>query len=205
MNKNTVFIVGLSAIVIVGTLFFVGKILNRQPSSDSAVSILNLTSQSEWKTYRNATYHYSIKYPQTGYVGQAQEEEGGDIEKSRDIVIGDGGKGVVEIAAWSAAATSTDLRSLAMASHQKEDNKNSNFPSKKVGVLEEIVFANQMAFSYVVTGSMDGYGGSSDRYLFLENKGVKFMIYYSLDVVGPQEIANTFGFTNGSTTVSIQN
>lgn len=220
MSKRNILIpVIIVVIVVAGVYFVVWKTVANQPSSTTPVSV----SQSEWKMYENTAYHYSVKYPQTWYAGQVLEEDRKTVEKSRMVELSSarqGGKGYVGITTWNPSefngtdqtsvefrqSMSIDLKSFAEAARQKKiSEKNDILPDKKVGELQDVVFADQKAFSYIVTGSYDKYGSDNANYLFLENKGIKFMIYHSLDAGLPKEIANTFEFTNSSTTVPIGN
>lgn len=89
------------------------------------------------------------------------------------------------------------MKSFAEATRQKEiDNKNPNFPNKDVGELHELMFAGHKAFLCVVLGSMDGYGNDSGSYIFLENDGVKFSIYYPFNDKLSESILNTFEFVD---------
>jgi len=225
MNKKSIFITGFTIVtVIVGIYFLGGKTANNQPPSNLFSTTPVSVSQSEWKTYENTAYHYSVKYPKTWLVSQVLEEDRKTVEKSRmvelssdllPVVTG----GYVGITTWDPAefsgsdqasvefrqSMSVDLKSFAEATHQKEiSERNDILPNKKVGELMEVVFAGQKAFSYIVTGSYDKYGGNSANYVFLENKGVKFMIYYSLNASLSQEIADTFELANNSTNKSTQ-
>lgn len=214
MSKRYAFvIVGIvTAAVVMGAYFLAWKTEKGQSSSTIPIS----TSQSDWKTYENTAYHYNIKYPKTWYVGQVLEEDRKTVEQSRMVELASSfpsekRNGYVGITTWDPAefngsdqagiefrqSISVDLKSFAEAIRQRKISEtNDILPNKKVSELREVVFAGQKAFSYIVTGSYDKYGGNSAGYLFLGNKGIKFMVYYSLDVSLPQEIANTFKFTD---------
>lgn len=215
MGNNNIFTIGIAIIAIVATVgFFVWTKTNNQSSSVNPMSI----SQSGWKVYENTAYHYSMKYPQSWNLGQVQEEERGGVEVSREMIVFlPGGKGVVGVTTWDPSVfkitdqasaelhktITVDLRLFAEAARQKElSDKNPNFPNKEVSDLQETLFADQKTFSYAVTNSTDSYGSSNDRYLFLEKNSIKYEVYYSLDFNLPQEIADTFEFTNSSTTTS---
>lgn len=224
MNQKNGLAVSLLAIVAVTGIYFLAEKTISNPQFNGSASSTSVSiSQSEWKTYENTAYHYSVKYPQSWHVGQVLEEDRKTVEESRMVEIfssSPGGKGYIGITTWNPSeftgtdqasaefrqSITVDLRSFAEAARQKEmGDKGHILPDKKVGELQEVVFANQKAFSYVVTGSYNKYGGDSADYLFLENKDIKFMIYYSLNNSLPQEIADTFEFTNGSTTAPTGN
>lgn len=215
MKRKNIFTIGtMVAAIVVSVYFLIEKRTSNQSPNNSASATPVSVSPIEWKVYENTAYHYSIKYPQTWFVGQVQEEERGAVENSVEVEITpnlSGEKGYVRIVArnpFQITATdqasvkyrqsiSVDLKSFAEAARQKEiADKGHVLPSKRVGELQELVFANQKAFSYVVTGSYDKYGGDRAQYMFLENKGVKFMVYYSLGTSLSLEVAKTFKFTN---------
>lgn len=174
-------------------------------------AIISATSSvAQWETYKNTSNHYKIKYPQDGGVQQVEEEERGFLEESMRIIVHGPDSATVGITAWNLPrfraidesdaefirTLSLDIKSFAEIARQKEiGDKNPNFPNKKVGELQEIEFANQKAFLYTVTGSMDGYGHSDDNYLFLENNHIKYAIYYSADyrvATSSRSIVDTF-------------
>lgn len=205
-------IVSVITIVAVTVYFFLyGKTLsNQSPVSPTSVHS-DIASQTSWDTYANTAYRYSIKYPQTWHVGQVYEEDRAPVEKSQSIIIERyGGNGYVGITAWDPSmldnasdagsvafrkTLTVPLQSFSEAARQKEISDQGHvLPNRNVSDLQQIIFAGQKAFSYTVTGSYNGHGGTSANYVFLENNGIKYMIYYSLDVGLAQEIASTFAW-----------
>ena len=215
MNKKSVLATSLIAIAIVVGWFFLKENSTRsQVFTNPTATTSTAGSQSNWEVYKNTAYRYSIEYPQTWHVWQVLEEEKEIVEKSRMVEISSnipGEKGYVGITTWDPSkfngtdsasiafrqSMTVDLPSFAEVMRQKEiSDRSHSLPGKKVGDLRQTVFAGQKAFSYIVTGSYDKYGGTSATYVFLENKGIKYMVYYSLNDGLPQEIADTFKFTN---------
>lgn len=203
MVKNTLFWILMGIVVVIG-----GYLLLH-------ISDIKTKETSLWTTYENTAYHYSIKYPQIWNVRQTLEEDRETVERSRMIELSSNspsvGNGYVGITAWDPSkfdgldqasvefhkSLLVNLQSFAETARQKEiKDKSHILPDKKVGELQEVVFASKKAFSYTVTGSFDKYGGDGAKYIFVENKGIKFMIFYSLSARPPKEIASTFEFTN---------
>ena len=204
MKKQNIVILGV--IVAVISMYF---LLNR---GEGLQSLKNppliehpLASQSEWKTYENTAYHFTVKYPQTGFVRKASEADPTHDEKSTGIEIytPDGHRVSIKtfdpnrgLGSEKEQIITSGVKFFAETAHQKEiSDKNQNFPNKKVGGLKEIIFVNKKAFSYVVVGSSDGYGSDDNNYIFLEHGDIIFTISYPTNDKLPQTIAETFEFT----------
>ena len=153
MNKKNILVASIVIIVIVASVYFwAWKAPNNPPSSTIPVSV----SQSEWKTYTNTKYGYILQYPRSVYVQPRLEEERLPLEESFSIEMGMPG-GIppvgITITIWEPytpkpmdSATiehnrivNLDLKSFAETLRQQEiDNKNPNFPNKKVGGLKKL-------------------------------------------------------------------
>lgn len=166
--------------------------------------------KTDWKVYENILYKYRVKYPKIVEVQKTQEEERASNEESFEVdffIPGD--RGTIHIMIWKAydfpvsdkegvernRLAGLDPKSFSEALRQKEiDDKNPYFPNKKVGLLQEITFAGEKAYSYVVTGSADAFGDSDDTYILVEHRGVKLEIFYPHQDKFFSEILNTFEF-----------
>lgn len=149
-SKNTSYWVLAGIVVVIGGYLLL-YISNTRTKETSA-----------WTTYENTAYHYKIKYPPTWDVGQALEEDREIVERSRMIEIFSNspsvGNGYVGITTWDPSefdgldqasiefhkSLLVDLQSFAETARQKEINDKSHvLPDKKVGELQEAVFASK--------------------------------------------------------------
>lgn len=212
MNKRNALVAGIVAVAIVGIYFLSESMKSNQQPNGNASSTPVSVSQSDWKTYTNTKYGYVLQYPQNVYVQPRLEEERLPAEESSSIEMGVSGGvpavGIV-ITAWRSytykpldkAATefnrivSLDLKSFSETLRQQEvDNKNSNFPNKKVGPLEEINFSGQKAYAVTISGYMDGHGSDTFRRIYLDDGNYKLVLQYSLKGDLSRQIINTFKF-----------
>ena len=205
MKKQNIIVLGI-IVVIFGAYFLLNREGGLQSVKNPSLTEAPLTSSPEWKTYENTAYHFKVKYPQNGLAGKVSEADPTPDEKSPEIEINiPGGRQHVRIktsdpnrglGAEEKQATIPEIKSFAETARQKEiSNKNQNFPNKKVEELKETVFMNKKAFSYVVTGSSDGYGNDDNNYIFLEHRGIIFTVSYPANDKLSQAIADTLEFT----------
>lgn len=224
MNKKNIFTIGIIVTAMIVSIYFLIEKKTSNQSSNNSASITPVSvSQSEWKTYTNIKYGYALQYPRSVYIQPKQEEERLPVEESFSIEMGVSGGvplvGIV-ITAWKPYTykpldkvatefnriTSLDLKSFSETLRQQEaDDKNSNFPNKKVGVLEEVNFAGQKAYAVTITGYMDGHGSDTFRRIYLDGGSYKLILQFSLRGDLSTQIINTFKFSNSSTTVSTGN
>ena len=170
------------------------------------------TTQVKWKVYANTKYGYTLQYPESVYLQVTQDMDPFSVEGSASIEMGVRGTADVgiQITAWAPYIYQTtdktvlehnrivrlNLRSFAETLRKKfADDKNPNFPNKKIIELEEINFAGQKAYAATVTGYTDGYGSDAFRYVYLDRGNYKLVLQYSLKGDLSKQIIDTFKFT----------
>ncbi len=168
------------------------------------------TAQANWLTYTNTKYSYALQYQKNGIIQPLAEEERLPIEESGAVGISipglAGGIEIIALVPYYGTSTPSnpfnesvkgDLLTFAQVSRQKfVDDKNPNFPNKKIGDLEEITFAGHKAYAATVTGYTDSHGSDTFRYIYVENGNYKFVIQYSLKGNLSKQIIDTFTFLN---------
>lgn len=206
MKKQNIIVFGV-IVVIFSAYFLLNRDVDLQSMKNSSLTEPSLTLSLEWKTYENMVYHFKVKYPQNGLAQKVSETDPTPDEESADIEITiPGGRQHFHIKTYDpkrelvgveeTRATMTDIKSFAETARQKEiSDKNQNFPNKKVGKLKETVFVNEKAFSYIITGSSDGYGNDDSNYIFFEHRGIIFAVSYPTNDQLSQVIADTLEFT----------
>ena len=100
-KKKTLIVITMAILVGIGWYFMMNQTPANHPTTSPVTTTTASASQSDWNTYENTAYRYSIKYPQTWHVGQVYEEDRAPVEKSQSIIIERyGGNGYVGITAW---------------------------------------------------------------------------------------------------------
>lgn len=170
------------------------------------------TTQVKWKVYVNTKYGYTLQYPESVYLQVTQDMDPFSVEESASIEMGVRGTADVgiQITAWAPYTYQTtdktaleynriarlDLKSFSETLRQKEiDDKNPNFPEKRVSALEEISLAGHRAYSVIVSGYTDGRGSDTFKYIYINNGTNNLVIQYSLKGDLSKEIINSFKFT----------
>jgi len=183
--------------------FLYSKMMPTQSLEYTEIPALS-PQMAEWVLYNNSTYKYQTKHPKQVIVQQVHEEERGEIQKSRKVVLFDPlypTGALVEITAQNkftlyGSGQTLNLKEYTELKRQAEiSNKNSNYPNKKVSEVFEIKLSDWTGFSYEVTGSADGYGHADGKYLFLENADTWYIIYYPLNDPLSGAIVSTFTFS----------
>lgn len=189
------------------------------------------TQTSDWKTYTNTQYGYTLNYPEDVLLQPVAEEERLPATESGSIIMGLGGTSGVRVGiyAWVSVPIGVndvknpnyeinkgiiennriiklDLKSFSEALRQRAvDDKNSSLPNKNVGGLEEITFAGRTAYAVTVSGYSGGYGfstGEPFRYIYLDDGNHKFVLQYSLKGDLSKQIIDTFKFISSVTATS---
>ena len=188
-----------------------------QPDAASSKStpVVPVMPISAWPKYINSYYGYSLRIPSGWKAGVEFEEDRTPAEQSTDVAIFGSGlsqPGVVTISARShneLPKSEIDLEVFADTQRGKDiQNDNPNYPSKTFSSLQKTMFAGRPAYTYsFYEGSYDMGGSRSGRYVFVDATSTRFIIYYSLGLEFPQQIANTFAFvaTPSATSSSILN
>ncbi len=207
----TIFII-MIVVIVSASLFVRYQSIALLEQGFKSTGTATTTTQTKWKVYTNTKYGYTLQYPGIVYFQPKQEEERLPVEESSSIEMGvPGGVPLVGIVitAWAPYTYQTtdktaleynritrlDLKSFAETLRQRFlDDKNSNFPNKKIEALEEITFAGNKAYATTVTGYMDGYGSDTFRYIYLDSGNYKFVLQYSLKGDLSKQIIGTFKF-----------
>jgi len=211
--KSKAITIFVAIIIVVGSMALFARYRNTASLKEGVKSVETATTtvQAKWNVYINTKYGYTLQYPQSVYIQPKQEEERLPTEESASIEMGVRGTADVgiQIAAWIPYTYQTtdkialehnriihlDLKSFSEILRQKEaDDKNSNFPKKKVGALEEINFAGQKAYAVTITGYMDGYGSDTFRRIYLDGESYKLVLQFSLKGELSEQIIDTFKF-----------
>lgn len=211
-SKNVVIFIVIIVAIISAALFVRYQNIVLLEQGFRSTGTATTTAQVKWKVYTNTKYGYTLQYPGIVYLQPKQEEERLPVEESSSIEMGvPGGVPLVGIVitAWAPYASQTtdktaleynritrlDLKSFAGALRQKFiDDKNSSFPNKNIGALEEINFAGHKAYTATVTGYMDGYGSDTFRYIYLDGGDSKLVLQFSLKGDLSKQIIDTFKF-----------
>lgn len=212
-SKNILFlaiVIFFTLVVVYGFLRYRNiKLLEQGFNSTGSATT---TQQVRWNTYTNTKYGYTLLFPKGSLLGLVQEAEGVPVEESMMIEIGMPG-GVppvgVQITVWEPYTYQTtdkialehnriarlDLKSFSETLRQKfVDDKNPNFPNKKIGDLEETTFAGHKAYAATVTGYTDSRSSDTFRYIYVENGTYKLVVQYSLKGDLSKQIVDTFKF-----------
>lgn len=206
--QQTYILTVLLFICVGGIALYMYSFLHGSKSVENLTTITATTSVAGdaiiWQKYNNTTYHYSLNYPSSSRVQPIQEMETATATESSAIEISVPG---VQIIIWRKynglepqtiernRIISLDLKSFSDILHQKEvADKNPNFPNKKVEDITETTFAGEKAYTYLVTGSANGYG-DNNYHLFTEHEGIKFEIIYPFDNKISERMLESFRFT----------
>lgn len=172
---------------------------------------ISATEQTKWNTYTNTKYGYTVSYPNIVQL-QANEENIISSPESQKIELNLRGISNVgiEITIWAPYTYQTtdknaleynritrlDLKSFSETLRQKFiDDRNDNFPNKKIGEIEEVIFAGRRAYTATVTGYTDGRGSDTFKYIYTNNGVNNIVIQYSLQGDLSKKIIDTFTFT----------
>lgn len=185
-------------------------VLQYSMEGDLSKQIISTFRFTTWESYVNVKYGYTLEHPREAHLQPVYEEERSSVEESSSVEMGVRG-GVpsvgIRITVWAPYAYQTsdpaaleynritrlDLKSFAGTQIQKFiDEKNPNFPNKKIEALEEITFAENKAYAAIVTGYMDGHGSDTFRYIYLSHNNNKIVIQYSLEGDLSKQIIDTF-------------
>lgn len=208
----------IATLIVVGTVSSLvwqkNNIKNNVPLNVGILPVNSATTSSDdigtWKTYDNTAFYYNLKYPQNSIIAPIQEMETPTTTESSAIEIFTPGSSItgIRIIVWRKYLgnqnyereahnhlISLDLESFAKKLRQNDINdKNPNFLNKKISEVQTLEFAGERAYSFLITGSMDGYGHSSYYRVFTEHNGVKFEIQYPKDEPTSEQVIKTFNF-----------
>jgi hypothetical protein len=162
-----------------------------------------------WLTFTNKKYNYSFHYPQGSSVGSNQfatsEEEAFNVSLSSD-------KTHFHVEAQDPAMYSNSPATMKMMElplkeftqeiwNQNKKDMDSNIQNKEVGQISQTTVGGKAAYQFTLTGSYhDERGGyvleKKYTYLFVENKGLNFIIWLPTDESTTGKILETFQFIN---------
>jgi hypothetical protein len=162
-----------------------------------------------WLTFTNKKYNYSFKHPQGSSVGSNQfatgEEEAFNvslsINKTRFNVEAQ------DPTMYSNSPTTIKTMKLPLKEFaqeiwkQNKEDTNSNIQNKEVGQISQTTVGGKMAYQFTLTGSYYNERGGyvlekKYIYLFVENKGLNFMIWLPAEDPTAGQILGTFKFIN---------
>lgn len=161
-----------------------------------------------WSTYVNKKYGYSFKHPQESGVG-SREQPGGDESELTHVSFG-----LFNVEAqdpellWD-GVDPIILKTMKLPikeftqeiwKQNKEDTNSSN-QYKEVGQISQSTVGGNIAYQFTLTGSFDGMMGGyvlnqKYLYLFVENKGLNYIIWFPPYYNTERAILESFKFTN---------
>ncbi len=162
-----------------------------------------------WSIFTNKKYNYNFKHPQGSSVGSNQfatNEEGAfnvslHSNKTRFNVEAQD----PEISSDRPATIKTmklPLKEFVQEIwKQNKEDANPNIQNKEVGQISQTTVSGKLAYQFTLIGSYhDERGGyvldNKYLYLFVENKGLNFMIWMPVDDSTAGQILGTFKFIN---------
>lgn len=198
----------LSLILLIVTSVLAGYYIE----TNSNPKIPTGTSQEIWVDYINTKYGYALKHPKDVYVQRVSDMDLAIIEESPSVEMGERGTADVgiRITVWEPYAYQAtdkaaleynriarlDLKSFSQTlRNQFEDDKNQNFPNKKISELEEVTFGGHEAHAATVSGYTDGLTGDTFKYIYVNSGANNMVIQYSLKGDLSKQIIDTFKFT----------
>ncbi|MEK7604597.1 MAG: hypothetical protein AAB442_02275 [Patescibacteria group bacterium] len=161
-----------------------------------------------WETYTNTEFHYTFTHPKSVEVWPSAEEErlpvaeSGWIETRSALINVKGATSLVTdedvfISVSVVLNSPHDLKTFAESEYQKQvGDKNPNFPQRHVGSLDEILFAEHIAYTTTITNYPDGHGSDTFRLIYVNNGGTNFVIQYPLIGTIAKQIVDTFKFNS---------
>lgn len=156
-----------------------------------------------WGKYMNTAYNYTLRYPTDTTITSALITSA--VENSAAIVVtGPEPTDYLTVTAWVPQPNGDERgriaallhKSFAQTMRMKEVNTpDPNHSNKKVGELEEFFFAGYRAYAITVTGTADGHGNDTIKYVYLDSGSYKLVLAYPLNDGVIETISKTFKFT----------
>ncbi|MEK7538513.1 MAG: hypothetical protein AAB552_01600 [Patescibacteria group bacterium] len=224
MEKNKKILLGGIIVVVVGAVLFcyssgnqvyVGRAPLSNPGqvpmpSSQVLFIATSTPMSDWKTFVNTEYGYSVLVPQeaniraNGHVLDLQKSpellfsaENGDFEIMADYLIIATAEDTLEKQKQLALL---DLKSYAEYQRNITVKDKNPYLLMKVGVLKKIKFAGLEAYTFAIEGTWVNFGESAyftkpfGVYVFTENlRGQKISIYHTTNSTS-EKMVNSIRF-----------
>lgn len=162
-----------------------------------------VTVDASWKKYTNTAYNYTIQHPTDTTVTTLYDNRA--TENSDAIEVkGPDATDYLTSTIWTPQPNGDERgriaallhKSFAQTMRMKEVNATDpNYPNKKVGELEEFFFAGYRAYAITVTGTTDGHGNDTIKYVYLDSGIYKLVLAYPLNNGVIETISKTFKFT----------
>ncbi len=159
-----------------------------------------------WLTFTNKKYGYSFNHPQISFV---ESNEFTTDENEAFSVYWSGNKTNfnVEVQGYSGDPAAIKVTKLPLKEFVQEiwrENKeyiNPNGVNKEVGQISQTTIGGKVVYQFTLTGEFHTENASYSlskkyRYLFMENNGLKFMVWLPEEDVTAKTILESFKFIN---------
>lgn len=160
------------------------------PNCEFVCPVFNSDNTSDWNVYINSKYNYKFKYPKIVQIYNEQEADSDPIYESSRIksFIPGNSENKLDVFVWLGTLSAHE----AVNTDRGDTIKRLGlyYQGNDVGSIEEIMFANQVAYSYKIKNELEDGDHTNYTVIFIEHNGYAIKILYKGKLM--RDIVKTF-------------